>query len=268
MSVFQGKLVGRITLFLCAALAVTSVDAASYEKIDGTIVDPILDIHGNVLSYSGNNLRPWANLEPLANLSYANLSYANLHYAILNYVNLRGANLTNADLAHAYLLESFLGWADLDSANLTGANLTGAELYEATLTNADLNNAYLDSADFTNANLTGANFTGATDAPSTSSQLALTPLEETIIVGAQLHEANVSGADLSGVIFDHENDALDAVGWETAIWMGANFHYLNPTLFPTGMIHTDHGIVVRTPEPAAILLALFGLALLPRRRRR
>jgi len=34
------------------------------------------------------------------------------------------------------------------------------------------------------------------------------------------------------------------------------------------MIYTDHGIVVRTPEPAAMLLALLGLALLPRRRRR
>ena len=77
-----------ITLFLFAALAVTSIDAASYKQTDGTIVDPILDVHGNVLSYSGNNLRPWANLEPLANLSYANLTYANLNYANLNYVNL------------------------------------------------------------------------------------------------------------------------------------------------------------------------------------
>ena len=52
----------RITLFLFAALAVTSVDAASYEQINGTIVDPILDTDGNVLSYSGNNLEPHANL--------------------------------------------------------------------------------------------------------------------------------------------------------------------------------------------------------------
>ena len=52
-----------ITLFLCAALAVTSIDAASYEQTDGTIVDPILDVHGNVHSYSGNNLEAGANLD-------------------------------------------------------------------------------------------------------------------------------------------------------------------------------------------------------------
>ena len=53
VSIFQGKLMCTIILFLFAVLAVTSVDAASYWKNDGTIVDPILDIHGNVLAYVG-----------------------------------------------------------------------------------------------------------------------------------------------------------------------------------------------------------------------
>ena len=53
VSLSQGKLVRTITLFLFAVLAVTSVDAASYWKNDGTTVDPILDIHGNVLAYVG-----------------------------------------------------------------------------------------------------------------------------------------------------------------------------------------------------------------------
>ncbi len=55
---YRGKLMRRITLFLFAALAVGSIDAASYQKTDGTIVNPILDVHGNVLLYSGRNLEP------------------------------------------------------------------------------------------------------------------------------------------------------------------------------------------------------------------
>ena len=192
----------RITLSIILLFSATAVVAAWYQKIDGTIVDPIQSVNGGDLSYSGSNVEP------------------------------------------------------------------GAVLIDADLNNATLNNATLTGAIFTNANLTGANFTGAIGAPSTSSQLALTPLDETIIGGAQLHEANFSGADLSGAIFDHENDAYDAVGWELAIWTGAHFHYLNQPLFPTGMIHTDHGIVVRTPEPSTLLLALLGLTLVPRRRRR
>jgi len=94
VSIFQGKLVRTITLFLCAALAVTSVDAASYEQNDGTIVNPILDNHGNVLSYSGDHL------EPSANLNYANLNYANL----------TSANLTNVDLTIATPLQASLVW--------------------------------------------------------------------------------------------------------------------------------------------------------------
>jgi MYXO-CTERM domain-containing protein len=237
-----------ITLFLFAALVVTSVDAASYQKNDGTIVDPILDNNGNVLSYSGPNFEPSANLFE-AETYAANLNHADLGFATLTYAYLYEANLTGATLIHA--------------------DLQGAILIHADLTNADLSNANLHYADFTKSILTGANFAGATDPPSTSSQLALTPLDETIIGGAQLHYANFSGADISGVNFTSPPpDSLDATGWETATWTGAHFDYLNPALFPTGMIYTDHGIVVRTPEPSTLLLALFGLALLPRRRRR
>ena len=71
-----------ITLFLFAALVVTSVDAASYQKTNGTIVNPILDNYGNVLAYSGNNLEPSAQLT-FTNLSGANLTGANLSGLIL-----------------------------------------------------------------------------------------------------------------------------------------------------------------------------------------
>ena len=52
-----------ITLFLFAALAVTSIDAASYEQIGGTIIDPIQLVTGGDLSYYGNNLEPYASLD-------------------------------------------------------------------------------------------------------------------------------------------------------------------------------------------------------------
>jgi hypothetical protein len=50
------------TLFLLAALAAPSVSAASYQKTDGTIVNPFLNIWGEVLPYSGPNLEPGADL--------------------------------------------------------------------------------------------------------------------------------------------------------------------------------------------------------------
>ena len=302
----------RITLTIILLFSSTTADAASYEKTDGTIVDPIQSVDGGDLSYSGSNVEPGALLIDAdlnnANLRYANLEGANLEGVTLIKADLTGANLKNSnpngvDLTEAQLYEAnltnanllnakleftdltdatlnnvnlyqadlsnaILSNADLKGAALVGANLDNANLDSADLTSAALNNAYLYGANFSNAKLEDAIFTGAFSPPSTSSQLALTPLEETIIGGAQLDEAIFVESDLSGAVFDHENDAYDATGWETATWTGASFHYLKPALFPTGMIHTDHGIVVRTPEPSTLLLALIGLALVPRRRRR
>ena len=102
VSYSQGKLMRRITLFLFAALAVTSVDAASYEQNDGTIVNPILYTDGNVSVYSGNNLEPGAILTNSvirsAYLSHANLNSAILTFADLTHADLTGANLTGATL--------------------------------------------------------------------------------------------------------------------------------------------------------------------------
>ena len=71
--------------------------------------------------------------------------------------------------------------------------------------------------------------------------------------GAELIQADLSGANLSDAISNHENEALNAAGWEEATWTDAHFHYLDAPHFPDGMIYTDHGITVRTPEPAAHL---------------
>jgi uncharacterized protein YjbI with pentapeptide repeats len=189
---------------------------------------------------------------PAANLSGTTLNQANLDHA-----HLAGANLTGAHLLQAHLVGADLAGATLDSAYMIGVNLTGATLHGTNLTAASLSQA----------NLRYAKLHGALGLPSgSSSQLMLTDTEE-MIVGADITGADFSFVDLTGADFNHENDLLDVIGWASANWTGAWFHYLNPADFPTGMVHTDHGITVRTPEPAAILLALLGLALLPRRRR-
>ena len=135
------QLVYRFTLLVVfvTLLGGSIVQAASYEKTDGTIV-PILNIYGSPHSYSGNNLEPFANLFG-ADLSFANLIDANLTNAILidanlDYANLDIANLTNANLTFASLLG-----ANLTVASLLGANLTSANLYGANLTNAILDGA-------------------------------------------------------------------------------------------------------------------------------
>jgi len=51
------------TAFLLTALPASSVSAASYQKTDGTIVDPIMSIsQSSPIGYSGNNLEPDADL--------------------------------------------------------------------------------------------------------------------------------------------------------------------------------------------------------------
>jgi len=190
-----------ITLFLFAALAVTSVDAASYEQNDGTIVDPILDTDGNVHAYSGNNLEPYA-------------------------------TLSDASLSHAYLRYANLGHAQLTGANLTGADLISTNLFGANLTTANLSDANLDYAFLFQANLFGANLSGS------------------ILTDTQYY----TDATWTDAFYYTDNEptwrsGMDAA-WRTSVGILA--------LAPTSAV----------PEPAAILLALLGLAMLPRRRRR
>ncbi len=72
----------RITLSIILLIASSFVDAASYQKIDGTIVDPIQSVNGGDLSYSGSNVEPGALLIDAdltgATLTGADLSIANL----------------------------------------------------------------------------------------------------------------------------------------------------------------------------------------------
>ncbi len=125
-----------VTLFLIAAFAVSTVGAASYQKTDGTIVDPILDTFGNTHSYrTGNDLESYAIPRDSANLYGADLSYAHLDNANLFRAGLWYANLSNANLTGANLSGANLEHADLADAKLLGTDLSGADVQEAQLSN-------------------------------------------------------------------------------------------------------------------------------------
>jgi uncharacterized protein YjbI with pentapeptide repeats len=131
-----------VTLFLIAAFAASTVDAASYLKIDGTIVDPIMHSQSDSPhSYSG------ANLEPEADLPYAQLDHAYLRYANLSHANLTGAKLPSANLWQADLTDVRSGGINgspialPSSWQLTDGYLIGpgADLSGATLLNVERN---------------------------------------------------------------------------------------------------------------------------------
>ena len=168
------------------------------------------------------------NLEPGADLTGAGLRDADLQFADLSY-----ADKTGADLRFTYL-----DYADLTNARLTSAVLWQAELDAADLTGADLTGANLSYADLTGADLTGAN----------------------------LSYADLSGADL-------QNGDGD---FYYATWTDAFYYTDNEPIWASSMDaawRTSVGILAlaptsSVPEPSTLILALLGLALLPRRRRR
>ena len=249
----------RITLtiiLLFSATAATAVDAASYQKTDGSIVDPIqIYYSGGVHSYSGNNLGPGVNLFEAglhnADLTGADLTGAILHAAILDHAYLTDADLTNADLTDADLSFADLTNADLRDAVLTGVDLGFTNLYEANLTGADLTDAdlggvaFLEQANLTDADLTGVDLTGV------------------VLTGADL-----SGSDFSNVLVYDDGTWTD--------WTDAFYYTDNEPTWHSGMDaawRTSVGILAlaptsSVPEPSTLLLALIALALLPRRRRR
>ncbi len=109
-----------LAMVLTALLTGSVAEAASYERWDGTIVDPILDRSGITHSHSGANLEPDAYLSEAiltnANLYGADLTDANLYSARLTYADLYRADLANADLRYAILTDADLSHANLDNA--------------------------------------------------------------------------------------------------------------------------------------------------------
>ena len=147
---------------------------------------------------------------------------------------------------------SYLHFAILTQGNFTGASFAGVNLSGALLggtdatggdfTGANMWSVEMSTADFTNANLTD------------------TDLHE-----AYITEADFSGATISGTDFVGINLYVDSV------WTGATYDYRNAPEWASWQDEAwqaTSGIVVQTPEPSTLLLALLGLALLPLRRRR
>ena len=111
------------SLIIILLSAASAGDAAWYQKVDGTVVDPIKSIAtGGSHSYSGNNLKPFANL------AGAYLFYADLRDADLSGANLSGADLVLADLSGAKLVMADMSGADLNLTVLGGADISGAIL--------------------------------------------------------------------------------------------------------------------------------------------
>ncbi len=132
-----------LALILISAFCLTSSQAlaASYQRTDGTIVDPILDTLGSVHPYSGSNVGPSAGLI-FADLSSADLASVDLTSSLLGFANLTSANLANADFTSALAANTSWAGADVTGADFTligslfNANglgvTTGAALYAAT----------------------------------------------------------------------------------------------------------------------------------------
>lgn len=239
-------------LLLVLALPAGSALAASYQRTDGTIVDPILNSEGNSEShpYSGVDLAPGAYLQGSdlgnADLRAADLSNADLRTAILGFADLRDADLSGADLRDTNLFFTELGNANLAGANLSGsdnwqgvfsgANFTGAVWVDSGISETSIAGANFSFADlrgfwasesfapgaiFAHADLDGSNLSiNAQNADFTNASLrGVTFFRE--VIQADLSGANFSGADLTGVSFESSFSYSGSV--PSAFVAGTNF---------------------------------------------
>ena len=242
-----------LAMVLTALLTGSVAEAASYQKKDRTIVDPILDRSGVTHSHSGANLEPGADLTYAnllhADLTGANLTDADLTGASLNNANLTGAILHNADLTDALLRSANLTGANLRYANLTSADLYYADLYYATLYYATLYYATLYYATLYYATLYYATLYYATLYYATLyyatlyyatlyyATLYYATLSDTNLDNTWLHYADLSGADLTGA----DLYSVDLTGaWGVEISTGSPYYYRN-TLLPFGFDPVAHG---------------------------
>ncbi|MEZ4282304.1 MAG: pentapeptide repeat-containing protein [Myxococcota bacterium] len=115
------RVAGLLVVAVVGSMVAQGAGAASYQKIDGTIVDPILDRLGATHPYAGPDLSP--------GVSAPNTS-------------LRNADLAQADLAGADFYHAILEDADLTGADLSGADLAGVDLRSTVLVNTILENAH------------------------------------------------------------------------------------------------------------------------------
>ena len=232
------------SLLVCFFLGAFSASGASYQKIDGSVVNPIQSIFGGTLTgYAGPDLRSGVELEAV-DLIYADLIDANLSGSTMQDVD-----LTSAIISGGNLTGSVLRFINLNSTGLEACDLRGADLYGATMIGASLEDAIARDADFTLVNLHGGNLRNAD------------------LRGAPFREADVSGVDFEG----SQLDAVDFGGafFEYAVMLGdatGSAKYDATTDFQYA--YADAGSIlfdpvaagwVFVPEPGSEGLAVFAL---------
>lgn len=117
----------------------------------------------------------------------ATFSRSNCHYADFLNARLQTAILIEADLSFATLSECDCSRADFRGANLFGAAFYNTNFRDADLRGANVKAAVFDGANFTGANLSGVDFSGVDKS------------ENSIFVGTDLHNANLSGCHVYGI---------------------------------------------------------------------
>ena len=261
----------RYAFVLFAALTVSagSVSAASYQMIDGTIVDPIQNTYGGTHSYWGVTLKP--NFPVDGNpprrgyhshdLSYARLDYVNLFSAAIagmdfRYASMRFANLSNISFSYPAAPWNPNSGDYIQIAKLEGSNLSHSNLSFSILRGVPLNGASLE---FSSVALVNFSFADLSSADLSNAFSFMATYDFANLLDATFENAYLFGSDFS-----------EALSVQNATWTGAKYSLNavdnngNPipdTVFPAGMDQAwrDAAGMVAVPEPTTAVLVGLGL---------
>ena len=224
---------------LVPLLLASAARPASYTRVDGIVVDPILSTSGWELPYAGPNLRQGVSARG------AGLEWASLYYADLRDADLRGATLVSSDLTFASLRFAKLANANFNYAHMEGADLEGAEVSPASLWEVNLSEALLTDAVLAEVFMHFANLGGA--------DLRGTDFKGADLTSSLFLEAYVEGADFRGAILSG--------AFHLATTTGSAFYDAETDFGDTGFDPAVAGWRL-VPEPGADLFAFCGLATL------
>jgi len=240
--------------------------AASYQKTDGTVIDPILDTASSTHPYNGPDLEPDACLDWGEDLSGANLAGADLSDVWMEGTDLSGANLIFANLAESNLSGADLSGADLSGADLTDSFLWNTNMESADLTGANLSSAFLGYTNLTSASLRYTNLTGANLGK--GEDLSCETCPSANLSGADLTGANLTGANLTDSLLDNAIFSHDSVlhdGQTVSQW-DFDESGLQAYLEGTRSAFGANNLTI-VPAPSTLsLLAIGGLTVFRRRR--
>ena len=231
--------------------------AASYQKTNGTIIDPILDTASSTHPYNGPDLEPDLWLDCCEDLSAANLSGADLTNAWMEGTDLTGANLSGGHLIFAFLPESNLSGADVTDADLTDAFLWNTNMESADLTGANLSSAFLGYANLTGASLRYTNLTDADLGKGEDQSCETCPsanLSEADLTGANLTGTNLAESLLDNATFSHDTVLHDG---QTVSQWGFDESGLQAYLEGTRSAYAANNLTI-IPEPSTLSLLAIG----------